>query len=281
MPALTRAEARDVIRRDKLKKLTSVEEWEIFGMGNNRVGDPASSHPTPTNVQLNSQLRLAVGWVNRKCRLGHLQDVEVSVAAQTEDGPLAIDLRVAGVNTQNLAPGDITQIKWAYFDEGDGTTYRVLPRGRETFDIEGGLQFQQRPVSRSRWFWIEGYTLYLLPGPDTAGTLHLVAGTGILTFRDDADSLANLPTEYHDVVWDTAAWMIARNEPNDVEMLAVAQILQPLVMDGIKDILEWKRDISAQQEGGMTPMSDRRFSRRSGRGRVGTNDYLNQPWDCE
>jgi hypothetical protein len=276
MPALTRREARDVLRRDKLSLLTSVQEYERFGTGDNVVGDPASSHPDPDNAQINSQLDLAADFLNRKCRIGHVQDVEIEVAAQTADGPLAISLRNVGVGQGGLTPGDINQVKRVYFEESDGTTYRILPRGREefdqgtAFDHEFAIEFMSRSVGRTRWFWIEGYTLYLLPAPDTAVTLHLIAGTGLL-FVADAASLESLPNDYHDVLWNCAAWFLARNLPGDTEMLALAQQYGQMTQDGIGDILQWKRDVSTQQEDTLTPMTDRRTLRRASRSRGNEN----------
>lgn len=78
----------------------------------------------------------------------------------------------------------------------------------------------------------------------------------------DAASLEVLPNDYHDILWTATAWFLARNSPEDAEMLTLAQQLQALTQDGIQDILRWKRDVNAQEEVGMVPDSDRVTPRR-------------------
>jgi hypothetical protein len=261
MPALTRAEARDVIRR-KLKKLTSRQEYTLMGTGDNRVGDPASTHPFPDNDEINGELDLATDYINRKCRLGHAQDVTVGVSAQTADGPLAIPLRSVGLDN-GLNLGDVNLVKRAYYDDGT-TVFRLNPFSRETHDARRTIEIQNRDVGTPTEIWIEAYTLFIYPSPSTAGTLHLIAGTGI-AFVGDAASLEVLPTDYHDCLWTCAAWFLARNDPNDAEMIVLSQQYAQLTADGAADILQWKRDVNAQQEEIVVPESDRVTSRRANR----------------
>lgn len=269
----TKADARDIIRRDKLSLLTSVEEFTFYGSGTNTPGDPSSTHPTPTNIQINSQIDMALSFINRRCELGEAFDVEVEVEAQTTDGPLAIPLRTVGSGA-GLSPGMINTIERVYWEES-GTTRRLLPRSRQDFDTGYWTQWQEQSPSTvgddyGGWFWIEGYTLYLLPAPSSAGTLHLLAGTGI-AFAGEAASLECLPNDFHDIVWNCAAWFVARNQPINVEMQTLAAQYQMAVVGrdgksgGIGEILEWKRGISAQEPETAGIQPARAYARRRGR----------------
>lgn len=269
MSALTRAEARDVVRH-QLTKLTSRDEFRVFGTGEDKAGEPASTHPEPSNDLLNEQGNLAVQYLNRKCKLGHIQDVEIVVAAVTADGPYAIPLLTAGVGSNRLTLGDITHIKRVTWDDGISPVLRLTPRNREAWDSEGWSNYTDTAPGLTRSLWIEGYTLYLWPAPDAGGTVHIMAGTGILTYLSDADRLEDLPTDYHKVLYDLWTAMVAGTFQNDVEMLAAEMKYQKKAEEGFADILEWKRDASAQEDVGFTIAEVAvRGTRRTRRGRYG------------
>lgn len=268
MPTITKNQARDIIRRDKLKKLTSQMEYEFFGTGTNTVGDAASHTPSPTNEEINSQLDMALSYLNRKCHLGFTSDKTIAVTAQTANGAYGISLR---------SIGDITDVHRVFWEDGSNNTRRLLPKSRQSFDTGYAYEWQQyQPVSLDGfiygYFWIEGETLFMLPSPSTAGTLHLLVGTGI-AFVGDLAVLDVLPDDYHDIVWTTAAALVAENSPSDAELAMRAAILRRQSDDGIRDILEHKRDVSTEEPEAVTVRPSRLQPYRS------TRRHLGVPYD--
>ena len=257
MNLYTRAEARDLIRHF-LNKRTSVDEnGETVGV----VGNPASSHPWPSNTQLNEQMAEAIKHVNRKCSLGHVQDLSVSLAATTANGPQPLSLMTLQA-IEGLGVGNLNTVKRVWWDDGTQTR-RLWPLNRPEFDRAesvhawGDEEFFRRgtasaPLSEwqsaspgvPEWFWLEGPNLYLYPGAASAGTLHLMCGTGgaALGFRCDADTIGVLPDDYHSAVWNLAAAYLAMTQVDDAEMLQVKTDRFALAQDNLNDILDWKRE---------------------------------------
>lgn len=268
MSAATKAEARDIIRRDKLKKLTARQEYAYFQSGTNRLGDPATMYPTPDNEEIDSQMKLALAHINRECRLGFANDITYAVAAQTAGGPLRIPL--SAIPDANGELGEISRIYRLYFEDGTGATMRLLPTSRSELDAGGGVYNwqEQSPAAPSALlassYWIEGGYLNILPAPSSAGTLHFLAGTGLALVGDLA-ILEAIPSDYHDIVWNCTAWFLARNVPKDAEMMMIAAAMEKETERGVAQILELKRDASAEEENALTVAPTERGGYRSRR----------------
>lgn len=252
--ALNRAGARDLIRH-QLQKLTSKDEFAQWGTGINVAGQAASQYPWPPNTIIDEQLDLAIHYVNETCGIGHVQDISIDVASTTLNGAQSIDLRTL------LPTGNITSVKRCYIATSNYTT-RLWPKDRleldrdslnsfETFypfalgQIGGwnnGNDWVNVVAGTPQWFWIEGYTLYILPGSSTAFTLHIMAGTGILKFIIDTDIIEQLPVGLHKAFWDIATSYVAGTQAKNKEMSEQEQKYMSKGQMGIKDIFRWKEE---------------------------------------
>lgn len=249
MDSLTRAEMRERVRHN-LSKRTARDE-----NANNNVGDPASTHPHPSNSFLNEKIDEALRTINAECRLGHVQDIEVSVAATTSDGAQRVKLRtVTGETPEGLRTGfgDINVVKRAYLEVGT-SLYPLTPIDREEYD-RSRRRWEEEDAGTPRHYWLEGTDLYLLPGTDSAATLHLMVGTGVIGFSGDADTLLQLPNDYHPVIVDLATQLVAESQQLDTEMASFAALYHAKVWGagnsqdrgGIERIRQWKRGQTAE-----------------------------------
>ena len=253
MEALTRKHFRERIRHNLGKRTLRDND------PNAELGEPAATHPHPTNVFLNEKIDEALRFLNSECDLGFVDDVEVSVSASTADGAQRILLHNVAptlYSTEVGDAGDIHTVKRAYLEVGD-TLYPLIPVDREEYD-RSRRQWEIEDAGTPRYLWREGNALYLLPGTNTAGTLHITAGTGIIGFRTDADTLLQLPNDFHSVAVDAATWHTAMSEPNNVEMQTQAGLYRLKVwgdgrgdIGGIGRIRRWKRGQTGEMQAGL------------------------------
>lgn len=249
MEALTRRDIRERVRHNLNKRTAKDENSSAV------VGDPASTHPWPSNAFLNEKIDDALRLLNAECNIGHVQDIEVSVESTTDDGPQRVRLR--GVVTTNddghgTDFGSVNTIKRAYLTVS-GTNYPLTPLDREEYD-RAGRRWEEEDAGTPRYYWIEGSDLYLLPGTDTDATLHLMAGTGIIGFASDADTILQLPNDFHPVAVDLATELVAESQQEDAEMASYASLYRAKVWGvanspdtgGIGRIKRWKRGQTAE-----------------------------------
>lgn len=238
---LTRRVMRERIRHN-LNKRTAFDESVL-----NEIGDAASTHPWPSNDFLNEQIDEAVRALNRRCNLGVVDDVEIEVESTTTDGPQRILLRGVQPSLYDAIAGqggDIHTVRRAYI-EISGTLHPLTPLDRAEYD-RSGRQWETEDAGTPRYYWLEGSALYLLPGTDTDATLHLIAGTGIIGFKTDDDTLLQLPNDYHSVVVALASKMTAESQMQDTEMESYAGLYRNRSEEGIQDIVRWKRGQTAE-----------------------------------
>jgi hypothetical protein len=193
------------------------------------VGDPISSQPTPTNARINRAIEEALAELNRLAWVAmQVQPVAVSIAAQTADGPYR-------QNLAGMASPDIIQVRTAWWVQSNayypltGTTREEMDRDRSTW--------YETDVGTPTHFWIEGHTLHLWPGNDTAGTLYMVAAVSLLGFQSDTDQCANLAADEYPVLADIVARDIAASNTGDPQMLDRLKWLAPKAEAGKQDIV--------------------------------------------
>jgi hypothetical protein len=250
MEAITRAELRERVRHSLNKR--TARDASASGV----LGDPAGTHPWPSNSFLNEKSDEALRLLNSECNLGHVQDIEVSVAATTEDGVQRVKLRTLTAETpdgQRLDFGDVHTVKRAYWEDSGGNLTPLTPLDREEYD-RTRRQWETEDATTPRFYWQEGYDFYLLSGTDTTGTLHIMAGTGIFGWYTDTDTIWQLPNDYHSVAVDLTTQLVAESQQEDAEMMRYAVLYRARVwgvagtadVGGIGRIKRWKRGQSAE-----------------------------------
>lgn len=254
--ALTRAQFRDAIRHN-LNKRTALDDDPVNG----KAGEPSSRFPWPDNRLINQKLDEAISFLSRKARFSEVTGIEVSVALGTET-PQTVSLRTVGLD-QGLQLGQINEVRRVYWDDGSTKT-RLIPVAREELDREWRA-FQSEDVGVPRCFSIEGYTLSLYPGSDAAGTLVLIVGAGIVGFMTDADTIEQLPVDYHTVPQHLATGMLAALQTEDVEMQDAAKTFMAMGLDGVADVKRHLARQNVQQQRNLPIASFGYYGRFTGR----------------
>lgn len=231
--ARTRAQMRDDIRRNLNKEVAKDRDPSA------PFGDPSTVDPVPTNEQLNKALKEAISFISRKTGFSEVNPVTLDIAAQTSTGQYAVSLRALDISLN-----EVRRVSWY-----NGSTYsRLTPVQRDERD-RWHSDYENNPAGTPSRFWIEGYTLYLDAAPSQAGTLSIIAGTGIVGFETDNDIIEQLPNDYHPIVTDCATWQYADTQQNDAEMAGYARTFSVKTMDGIKDIMKYRQKVNKQFQG--------------------------------
>lgn len=248
--ALTKAQMRDSIRHN-LNKLTSLEEDPVTGT----AGNPAITHPWPSNDLINSCLLKALSEVNRRAGFNEIQNVNLPVPIATST-PQTFDIRTIGL-TQGLSAGQINEIRSVWWiDSAAGTPRRVYPVARDEMDRDS-INYMAWSPSTPRRFSMDGYTLSLYPGSSLGGTLMLIVGNGIVGFVTDTDTIETLPMDYHPVIEYVATRLVALTQSTDVEMDKSAQTFGALAAAGIMDVEKWvlRKNVEEQRSIGGQPQN--------------------------
>lgn len=244
--ALTRAMMRDTIRRNLNKETLRMRE------PNGAYGEPSSVDPFPDNDLINRKMTEAISFISRKSGFSEVNPVTLAIAAQTATGQYAVNLRSLSVPVN-----DVRRVSW-----NNGSEYqRLTPKQRDEQDHWGGT-FENNAAGTPSSYMIEAYTLYLDAAPSAAGTLSIIAGTGIIGFETDNDIIEQLPNDFHGVVSDAATYFIADTQQNDSEMAGYAKTFQMKTMDGIRDIVKWRQRISGQFQATFGARRSRSYSGR-------------------
>jgi|GEM_PF-2908481 len=228
--ALTRARMRDAIRRNLNKEIAKDR------IPSAPDGEPSSVDPLPSNALINLKLDEAISFIVRKTGFTESNPVTVSIAAQTANGAFVVNLARLSVSVN-----EIRRVSWF-----DGSTYqRLRPVSRDEYSKNYG-DWENDSVGTPSQFWIDGYKLYLLASPQSAGSLSIIAGTGVIGFETDNDVIEQLPQDYHSIVLDCATWLIADTQQNDSEMAGYVRAFQSKTFDGIADIIKFKRQVNRE-----------------------------------
>ena len=212
MRLMTRAQYRDAIRRDMGLPVASDKGGP--------VGDPASTHPRPTNDVLNQKLSDAVEMFNLEGGFSVAVNIPVTVAAQTADGPYAVALWTLGA-ASDMQQGAVYEVRRVAWDDGSGNRLRLQPLSRDSMD-RNRREWENTPPATPTGFWIEGNQLYVSPAPAAAGTLYLYAGTGVMDFDSDSDILESFPAALQTGIEYLTVALVASSMPTDPEMDVIA-----------------------------------------------------------
>lgn len=248
--ARTKAQMRDSIRQN-LNRLTSLEEDPVTGT----VGQPAITHPWPSNDLINACLTKALSEVNRRAGFNEIQNVNLAVPIGTST-PQTFDIRTIGTD-QGLSEGQINEVRSVWWiDSVSSTPVRVYPVARDEMDRDDTNYMAWSP-STPRRFSMDGYTLSLYPGSSLGGTLMLIVGNGIVGFVTDTDTIETLPMDYHPVIEYVATRLVALTQSTDVEMDKSAQTYGALAVSGIMDVEKWvmRKNVEQQRSMGGQPQN--------------------------
>lgn len=218
MRVMSLCEYRDAIRRDMGLPVASDKPG-------GKVGDPASTHPRPTNKLINQKLNNAVEQFNLEGGFSVANNVAVPVAAQTADGPYAFSLWTIGASA-GLPQGAAYEVRRVRWDDGSGNRTPVYPASPEALE-RAHREVDNTPPGVPTLFWIEGNLFYVSPSPASAGTLYLKVGTGVLDFEDDNDILESFPASVQPGIEFLAVVLIAQSQPTDPEMQVIAEAYLP------------------------------------------------------
>jgi hypothetical protein len=217
MRVMTLAEYRDAIRRDMGLPVASDK--------GGKVGDPASTHPRPTNALINQKLNDAVEKFNLEGGFAVANNVAVPVTAQTVNGPYSFSLWTLGASA-GMKQGATYEVRRVRWDDGSGNRTRVDPASWEAID-RARREVDNMPPALPTCFWIEGNLLYISPAPASAGTLYLKVGTGVLDFDSDGDILESFPASVQPGIEFLAVALVALSQPSDPEMQVIAASYMP------------------------------------------------------
>jgi hypothetical protein len=253
--AQTRAQFRDSIRRN-LGKRTSIDE---LGITVGVVGDPASTHKFPNNLLINQKIAEAMAWVNVEAKIGHVQDISVDIALTTSTGVQSVDLRTVGA-LNSMDYGQLVTVKHAYFLPTGSTTptYSLTAVDRAEQD-RVSINWTGQSAGSVRQFWIEGDTLYLSPGSSEGGTLHLMAGTGMFGMETDAETILQLPTQFHYAIEAIATAFVAETQNQDTEMIQAQQSFMAKGLKGVEQIKRWKMNVNEEFQPSIIPTNTRGY----------------------
>lgn len=217
MRVMTLAQYRDAIRIDMGLPVAS----ERGG----KVGDPAPTHPRPTNKVINQKLNDAVEKFNLEGGFTVANNVAVSISAQTANGPYSFSLWTLGADAA-MRQGTTYEVRRVRWDDGSGNRLRVEPASIEAMD-RARREVDNTPPAIPTCFWIEGNLLYISPAPASAGTLYVKVGTGVVDFDDDGDILESFPASVQPGIEYLAVELIALSQPSDPEMQVIAASYHP------------------------------------------------------
>lgn len=246
----TRRQFRDSFRRDMGLPIASDR--------GGKEGDPASTHPRPSNGEINQALEDALSEYCVETGFQIATAVTESVEAQTDDGPYAFALRNLGTTSETggLRGGDTNAVRRVVWDDGTAKT-TLRPMRREEMERDN-RNLSEEPVGTPRNWWVEGYTLNIWPAPQTAGTLRLIVESGVIGFDDDGDVIESLPEDHQVGVRYLAVSLYAESKPSDPEMLALAAAFRPKAERWMGRTKELPARMMPEYQSGFAPHSYRR-----------------------
>ncbi len=240
MPERTRRWYRDFLRL-RLGIKTPRERWTeavSFGWDHEDLPPPYGAQPTwamePSNYLLDSAIATACGTVIRECRVQNaLRFTDVNIPAQTAFGPFILRLDAL----PGFSPGGVVTLRRSMWttDVTAGTWYPVYPVNLSQQDTYQSNYMNDGPGTPFQ-IAIEGNLVYVLPGPDTDGTLRLTVGSGVLAPLTDEEGYDGIPEAYDDAINYIALVELAAMMPGDNEMARRAQSFAPFAVQGISQL---------------------------------------------
>lgn len=190
----------------------------------------------PSDYTLNSVIRSACATVIRKCRVQNaLHFTEVDIASQTATGPFILRLDAL----PGFADGQVVRLRRSYWTQDSGVTFtRVMPVLLSQQDIEMSNWMNNGPGTPTQ-IAVEGMQIYVLPGPDTAGTLRMTVGSGCLAPLMDDEGYDGIPEAYDDAINYVALMELAAVLAGDAEMQKRLSVFAPFAAEGLKELEAW------------------------------------------
>lgn len=241
---LNRAQMRDAIRR-KLQ-ITPPNDLPPTDPNYGPVGAEPAYSPDPSNIALNMFIDEAVDELVAFTGFHTTQNLQVATTATSNNGPQAINLATIQDSTLNYV-GAINEIRRIYFDDGVSAQYRLTATAWEDLD-RFRRQWQSVQPAYPRQYWIDGYQLWLLPACQQAGTLHIIAGTGLTAYRTDQDTIEQLPGTYQVTIQYCAIRLYAMSKPQDAEAQATLATFGPLAEKWLMKTAAWYGDQTPQHQ---------------------------------
>jgi hypothetical protein len=196
---------------------------------------PTTSQPTPSNAHIDQAVNEALADINRYCNLAETStDISISVAAQTANGAYRHSLGLLAATYPHIS---IQQVRVAYWNDGTAVE-RLTPTSRSEMDRDES-SWQNTDNATPDKYWIEAGQICLYPSPLSAGTLVISCTTGLSLDEADGSVPTEIPADYHPVICDMAAALVASATPEDTEMASRYSMLAERVVAGREDILRW------------------------------------------
>jgi len=146
------------------------------------------------------------------------QPIQYSVAAQTANGPVSIDL--------SGYPGGINSVMSAWWQDSSSNviplTYTSSYDLGRDYTLYDGIQ----PGTPLQLF-VEGYRAWLQPAPASAGTLFIRANVGLLSPQSDSDPIGQMSPDETAGLAVIVAAELAATEVDDQVMRSRLQYLAP------------------------------------------------------
>lgn len=239
----TRQEFRDSIRR----KLGIIPPIDVVGTAA-LPGDQPTNYPYPTNMQINDALLGAVSDINRECQF-HVQQYTVPVPPfpAGSRGPFQLDLSNLNPNTFGVLVSpvghvnDVLRVLWV---PTGGIQQLLTPSNRDYLDRAGIGDYYSDVASVPKTWYVEQYSLYLLPAPVVAGTLVLTLGTGIVGLDCEDSVIDQVPIDFQDVFEYQAIVRLAKTQTLDVEAQERASMFGADAVLGMHQLKAWREGVS-------------------------------------
>lgn len=252
MPTLTYTlrEAREQVRRSRLGILTPL----VARIEDALPGDEPDWAQQPSNEVLDDACRDAVRRINLASGSEqNVQTISLAVDAQTADGPYTVNLSDLSVRA-----GMINNLRDAWWQDASGNYYPLTSRTWAQWGRDGSTPgVMDMDAATPTRYLLQGQTLTLWPAPDTAGTLTLRCGVGLLPPLTDISVFAGLPDDCWADLLDLIAVGAARANIDDTAMQArVATIDAKGALSRICTAIGWQ---DRRQQGGFVPLTGRRY----------------------
>lgn len=241
MPLYTRSEFRDRIRR----RLQIVPPIDIPLLGA-LPGQQPTNYPRPTNAEINDCFNDAVSDINQECGFHVSQfDVPVEAADSSTYGPYGIDLSDLTPTTSTTAlvspTGRIVNVLRVLWTPDSGGVPQLLVGANRNYLDRGQVSnyYANLPSSPQNWY-VEQYTLWILPAQSETGTYTITSGDGIVGLGTDGATLDQVPIDFQTVFEDQCIVRLSMADALDVEAAQRARFYAPSAMAGMRRFKAWK-----------------------------------------
>jgi hypothetical protein len=267
---LNRAQMRDAIRR----MIEVVPLYDQTGSTGDE-GQPTPGQPEPNNNTMNDAIAQSIDYLNRNARIELLSipsgGVAVSSAPTWLQGPYPVDVSAALSDT--LQPVEISEVTW---DNGQANTtgqYIRLQPVDYYAEIKPFDQFKTYPQQPTpQQYFVIGNQVFLVPAPNTAGTLWFYYTIGIPQLTADTGTgseIAVLPVCFQDVILYASVTLLSARQGEDTEAQSRFDKYMALTQDAMQSTIAYRNaypiysgNVPQQNTQKMTPFGE--YARRYG-----------------